>query len=524
MENVVLPTLKRNDVFFDEETYYKCIDYCERRFYDLFPYQKFIYAFVFMYVDDIPLFKTLIVLMGRGNGKDGFIVPLTNFLQTHYYGIRNYNIDIVATSEEQAKDTFFVAHDMMERFKKQMRKSFYWNATQIINRNTKSRFRYNTSNAKTKDGKRTGALIFNEYHAYETDDQIKVFQSGLGKIKHPRTIIITTNGNVRGGPLDELLDVCNGVLSGESNELRYFPFICKLDDIKEVDDSSKWIKANPSIEYMPILKDEINQQYLEQTKFISKRNEFLTKRMNIPQRNEEEAMTSWDNILHTSYSDIQNKVVRETPDLNGRTAICGIDFADIQDFASAGFLFNVDGEYVWRSKTWICSNGKHFKEIKFPFDNIGQEGFTDFTIVDSNSISEYDIIHWVINEMSKYNVKKIVMDNYRFKMIRKAFAEYGLEESTKQNPNGMIEMIRNQGSIYAITAPKIERAFVEHKLNAGNSAIFRWSVNNTSLKVDGIGNKRFTKVEPKRRKNDTFMAMVAAFTYEEELEEKIIYI
>ena len=105
IENIVKPLLKRDDIFFDEETYHKCIRYCERWYYKLFPYEKFIYAFVFMYKNDIPIFRTFVIIEGRGNGKDGFIIPLVNFLQTEYYGIKNYNIDIVATSEEQAKNT-----------------------------------------------------------------------------------------------------------------------------------------------------------------------------------------------------------------------------------------------------------------------------------------------------------------------------------------------------------------------------------------------------------------------------------
>ena len=49
IENVVKPTLEREDIWFDESTYRNCIKYCEANYYDLFPYQKFIYAFVFMY-------------------------------------------------------------------------------------------------------------------------------------------------------------------------------------------------------------------------------------------------------------------------------------------------------------------------------------------------------------------------------------------------------------------------------------------------------------------------------------------
>ena len=113
IENIVKPTLKRNDVFFDEKTYRNCLQYCKSNFYELFPFQKFIYAFAFMYKDDIPVFSKFFIKEGRGNGKDGFIVPLVNFFQTPLYGVKNYHVEIVANSESQVKDTFKVAYDML---------------------------------------------------------------------------------------------------------------------------------------------------------------------------------------------------------------------------------------------------------------------------------------------------------------------------------------------------------------------------------------------------------------------------
>lgn len=49
----------------------------------------------------------------------------------------------------------------------------------ITNLATGSEMKYNTSNAKTKDGKRTGCLVLNEIHAYENYDQINVFESSF---------------------------------------------------------------------------------------------------------------------------------------------------------------------------------------------------------------------------------------------------------------------------------------------------------------------------------------------------------
>ena len=196
IKNIVLPTLSDETVFFDESTYRKCIKYCENNYYPLFPFQKFCYAFVFMYRDDFPLFGTLIFLEGRGNGKDGFMMPLMNFLQTPLYGVEHYNIDIVANCESQAKDSFNVVYDMLDGKWSKFKTMFYKSKEKIINLKTKSELRFNTSNAKTKDGKKSGAILFNEYHAYEDYDQVNVFSSQQGKIKHPRKFIITTQGYV----------------------------------------------------------------------------------------------------------------------------------------------------------------------------------------------------------------------------------------------------------------------------------------------------------------------------------------
>ena len=191
IKNIVYPTLRRNDVFFDEKTYQNCIKFCEKHYYKLFPYQKFIYAFAFMYREDSPIFSQFLIMMGRGNGKDGFIVPLVNFFQTPLYGVRKYHIEIVANAEWQAKNTFKVAYSAMN--KKEMKGKFAVTKELITNTATESELNFNTSEAKTKDGKQPGCLVLNEIHAYENYDQINVFESALGKVKHPREFIITTN-------------------------------------------------------------------------------------------------------------------------------------------------------------------------------------------------------------------------------------------------------------------------------------------------------------------------------------------
>lgn len=524
IKNIVKPTLVRDDIFFDEETYYKCIRFVERWYYPLFPYQKFVYAFVFMYKNDIPVFRTFIILEGRGNGKDGFIVPLLHFLTTQYYGVENYNIDVVATSEDQANDTYDVAYNVLENNKDLMKKYFYWNKEYFVNRITKARFRFNTSNAATKDGKKSGAILFNEYHAYLTDKNIKVYQGGLGKVKHGRIFIITSNGDVRDGPLDELLEICQQILKSGKNELRYFPFLCKMDNLKEVDNPDIFEKANPSLPFLPELQDAIMIDWVEQKSRPSKRSEFLSKRMNLPAERDDLVVTSWKNILKASYKDIENKIPRDYIPKKNQSAIIGIDFASLRDFASVGILTKNGDELCWRQKTVICSSNKFYKDIKFPFDNAGQKGFEDFIIVDTPSIDERIIVNWALEYFNNYDIKKIILDNYRYQLIKKTFESAGISVETKDNKSGLIRMVRYPASIASIVAPKLEVLFENNNLNIGDSAIMRWSINNTCLKTRKDGNMYFEKVEPKLRKNDPFMAMICALSGEELLEETVEYV
>ena len=529
IENIVKPVLKRDDVFFDEKTYRDCLQYCKSNYYELFPFQKFIYAFAFMYVDDIPVFSKFFIKEGRGNGKDGFIVPLVNFFQTPLYGVKNYHVEIVANSESQAKDTFEVAYDMLHDNQK-FKGKFSVTKELITNLVTGSEMKYNTSNAKTKDGKRTGCLVLNEIHAYENYDQINVFESSLGKVKHSREFIITTDGYVRDGPLDEISAMCAEILETGENLLGYFPFVCEIDDMKEVDDPEAWHKANPSMEYMPILANQIMHDYLEMKKIPSKRAEFITKRMDRSARKEEETVTTWQNVLRACYigrtmEELEHKIPRITLDTRGQAAVIGIDYADVRDFASAGILTKTDeGEWIWRQHTWICADSPFIDSIKFPLRNVGQTEFEDFEIVPGPVIDVNLITDWCMEQMKYYEVKKIAMDTYRYTLFKQAFEERGLTIEDKKNPHGIVRLIRKITSVTGIIAPFIQSMFSQGMINFGPSAIMRWYTNNTRVSEDKFGNKSFGKIEPKLRKNDGFMAFDVAMFCKDELEVQIVYI
>ena len=526
IKNIIKPTLKRNDIYFDEDTYRNCLRYIENNFYPLFLYQKFLIAFFFMYTaaDNEPVFPEIIILMGRGNGKDGLMAPLANFFQTPLYGIPEYHVELIANSEQQIKDTFNVVYNRLSKNSK-FKGKFRVTKEIIENLETGSILRYNTSNASTKDGKAPGCIFFNEYHAYENNDAVNVFESSEGKKRHFREIIITTNGYVREGPLDKLLDDCGRILNGEPNPLGIFPFLCRLDKESEAGDETAMHKANPSMEYLPMLQKAIKRGYIKAKGDPEKWAEYITKRCNLPQVKEASAVTSWKNILACSFEDQERKVPRKSQDTKGKLAIIGIDYADVRDFASAGVLtIDNDNNHKWRQQTWICSESPFLKSIKFPIGNAGAAGFQDYGVVYAPVIPVDQIVDWCEEVMKDYVVVKITMDTYRFTLFKTEFEKRGISIESKDNPNGLVRMIRKIGSACGIIAPTIEKLFSEHRIDYGDSAIMRWYTQNTGTQVDKYGNTQFIKIEPKLRKNDGFMAYVVAEFSADLLRETVVYV
>lgn len=524
IKNVVKPLLKRDDIYFDEENYRNCLKFIEKNYYELFPYEKFIAAFIFMYVNDEPVFSKFYIKEGRGNGKDGFMVPIATYLMTPLYGVKNYNVELVANSESQIKDTYKVAYEMLNDNHK-FKGKFKVTLELIKNLATGSEMKYNTANGKTKDGKRPGLVFLNEIHAYQNYENISVYESGLGKVKHARTFIITTDGYERDGPLDDYDRIAIEILTTGENPMGIFPFICELNDMSQIDDPDAWHMANPSMEYLPTLASQIMKDYIEQQLLPSKRPEFIAKRMNLKTTLAEQAVTSWNNILRCCYEDIEKKTPRNVPDTKGQLAVIGIDYADIRDFASAGVLTKTDqGEYVWEQHTWVCAQSPFFKDIKFPLQNQGQKEYEDFTIVNTPIIPIEEIVKWCERRMMEYQVVKIALDTYRYTLFENIFKMYGISIESRDDPDGLVRLIRKIGSATGIIAPFMEALFAEGHMIYGQSAIMRWYTNNTMTTTDKFGNKTFGKIEPKLRKNDGFMALMVAMFCKDLIEEVVIYV
>jgi len=510
--------LSRDDLYFDDEMIENCIKFGEKWYFPLQPFQKFLIAFVFLFYkkNNRVFYRKHLWMLGRGGGKNGLISVITHFLISELHGIEEYNISVVANSEEQAKTSPDEVHKTIKRHEI-LQRAFKTTLTQTVSKRTGSVLKFRTSNGETKDGLRDGAVVFDEIHQYESNKDVRVHISGLGKKPNPREFYIGTDGYVRDGFLDKLKEKAMKVLNGEARPNALFPFICKLDDESEVEDLTNWEKANPMLseprsEYAQGLFETIKEEYEDLEDDPSNREEFMTKRMNLPVTDLERSVAKWEEIEATN---------QPMPSLLGRECIGCLDFASIRDFAAVGLVFKHEGKYPFITHSfarkefvdkYYSYSKKHDAEMagkrKFaPIREWENQGL--LTVVDEATINPKHVVDWFV-EMSKYyNIKKIIGDNFRMEILKDPLEKAGFE----------VEVIRNPRAIHSLLAPRVETGFANRQFIFGDNPLMRWYTNNVLVVIKKDGNKEYQKKEPIRRKTDGFQCFVYGLYRVDELSD-----
>ena len=502
------------DIYIDVAQAEKYFSYEKYFPFELFPWERFVFTLhnCTYKSNDSLRWPVLFLYVGRGAGKNGYLGFEDFCLLTPTNGIKHYNIDIFATTEDQAKTTFNDVYNVLEDNRDKMQRFFYWNTEKIINLKTKSVLRYRTSSPKSADGARPGKVDHDEEHAYENGKLIDVAVGGLGKKPRPRRTIISTDGFVREGPLDK--DKTKGIriLNGEIDDNGMLPSITRVDKPEEVEMPEMWYKANPSLQYLPDLLQEMKTEFQNYLDDKISNISFAVKRMNCLPQQTEGGITAFDNILATNQD-----ITPYLPKLQGRQCTAGFDYMKTDDFLSAGLLFDVDGTDVWITHTWVCKASADLSRIKAPLQEWEAAGLLSF--VDGPEIPPEIPVIWVAQKAAELNANVAMtgIDNYRYTLLRRALKEnlYASDEKGYGN----IILVRPSNEMMIM--PVITSQLVNHKLAVGDNPLFRWAMNNTKVCTSSAGNMTYGKIEPKSRKTDPFKAYVAAKVAQNKIAEQI---
>lgn len=497
IKNILIPTLKRNDVYIDEEKIEKGLSLQKYFPYKLIEWEVFLFAIIVgvLFADGDIAFKDIRIIVGRGSGKNGFISFLSFYFLSPYHNIRGYNIDLLANSESQAMTTFKDVYEVVKenhsnKNTEALKKHYYATKTEVLGKKTKSVLRFNTSSKRGKDSKRTGCVIYDEKHEYVDSTNVNTLASGLGKVWHGREITITTNGHVRGGVLDKELDQARDILKEYNSLNRTFIFWCRIENKDEWDKPEKWIKAIPSINDFPSLKSTIQKEVLDMPYKQDYFPEFMAKRMNFPIGNKDVEVASWDDILATN---------QEFINLEGLNCVGGVDYAMTNDFVACCLVFKKNNKYYVLQHTFVCRESRDLPGIKAPLQDWCNKG--DLTFIDDVEVPASVVTDWFLKQGSKYHILKIGIDNFRYSLLNSEFKRIGFDAYEYKN----IKLIR-PSDIMKI-APVINSIFINHNFVWGDVPILRWFTNNTKKILNGE-NITYGKIEPNYRKTDGFMAIV----------------
>lgn len=489
---------------FDEEKGYRPIEFMERfcipsqgiftRF-ELQPWDHFWIGSIFGWVHKktgVRRFKYALIFLARKQGKSVKASGISLYGASKE-GERGAFVYHLANSMKQARVVFdeckkmVKASPLLKKHFRVTRDAIYYDATD-------SKIEPQASDSEKLDGLNCHLGVFDEIHEYKNYKLINVIKNSTAARKQPLIIYITTAGYVLDGPLMDEYEKGADVLKGAITDERSFYFMAELDEEDDVEDYTKWVKANPNLGISVQLEDMI-EEWNTRKHIPAERNDFITKRLNVFVKSDEQSFISWDVIKRNDgYLDLDF--------LKGCQCIGGHDLSNTEDFSSACLEFPLpDGRVFVLSHSWIPMAKVKLANEELPYEAWQKEGY--LTICKGDYVDYTFIYDWYLEQAKKYAISLITFDPANAFRLTQDLQAYGGEEWTK--------CVR-QGALTLSPALKdIKQLLLDGRVVFNNNPLFRWYLNNVKLVEDRNGNWLPTK-QGRYRKIDGFSAWLTAHT------------
>lgn len=435
--------------------------------FELMGWQVFCEANLYGWVDretGLRRFNEGLIAVGRGNGKTTLLSGNAAF------GVskddeRGADIFLLANSKEQAALTFnecsaqIRASRIASRFRV-LRSAIYYDRTNGC-------IQHRASDSRKLDGLNPAMAIFDELHAYKDFKLINVIKRGMNKRRQPLAIYITTMGTVLDGPLMHYYQLFTDAMTpGKLREDvadRMFAFICELDETDDIEDSSLWIKANPSIGTLLDL-EQLKADW-ERCKHIpQERADFICKQLNIFTNSSEAKFVDFE-VLKRNNGEL------DEAGLIGRECYGGFDLSLTEDFTATALEFPLeDNRYYWLGHTWIPQRKVEQDNEKIPYYEWAMRGF--LTIVPGDYVRYEMIFEWFKKAAEMYEIVSIGYDPANATRLVQLMEGAGLP----------VSMVR-QGPL-TLNAPMkdIREVLLDGGLIFNQNPLCRWYLDNIKIR------------------------------------------
>lgn len=341
-------------------------------------------------------------------------------------------------------------------------------------------------------GLRTKINSVDEWLSGDTnEDVVGAIEQGASKIDDYLIIATSSEGTVRNGPGDtikmELMDTLKGKYFNPHTSIWWY----RLDDVKEVGDPSKWIKANPNIG--KTVQYEVYQQEVERAENApATRNDILAKRFGIPMEG------------YTYYFTYEETIPHRKHQFYDMPCSGGADLSQGGDFCAFTFLFPLSDEsFGVKCRSYISelTYQKLPRAMKEKYDEfIAEDSLVVMpgTIINTEDVYD-DLIKWL--DDNHYDCRTFGYDPYN--------ARDFVERWCSENGSFGVEKVIQGAKTESVPLTELKNLASERML-IFDEKIMQFTMGNAITIEDTNGNKKLLK-KRYEAKIDNVSAMMDAF-------------
>ncbi len=419
-------------------------------------------------------FKRSLLLIARKNCKS----ETTSALGNAEFITGNEGADIVCSSNDDAQasivyDTIDTMRSLYDPKDLDTKKNIRF----ILNKSTNTKIFKLSDRTKNKEGRNIDWAILDEAHEMKQNIIAKSIEQSQSLKDNPKFIIITTEGFVIDGYLDQELKRARAIISGEADDvasIRYLPWLYTQDSEQEVfQNPASWVKSNPTL---GIVK---KWSYLEEQVELAKQSKadrifVLSKDFNLKQNGAQ----SWLNLEDYDYP-----ATYDIEELRGSFCLGHVDLAETTDLTCAKALVLKDNVKYILTQYFIPTSKlepeNDDRKAGAKYKEWADAGY--ITITDGNETDLAAVAYWFLKLQKEHGIKlyKCGYDQRFAKEWLTAMEEFGWSKQY-----GDVEMILQNAQTLNNALHLVEADLKSRLINYNENPVDKWCFSNACLKVD----------------------------------------
>jgi phage terminase large subunit-like protein len=326
------------------------------------------------------------------------------------------------------------------------------------------------------------------------EDIVGAVEQGASKLEDYVIVAISSEGTVRNGSGDTIKMELASILKGEYVAPHVSIWHYKLDEIEEVADPSKWIKANPNLG-LTVTYDVYHLDVERAEKAPASRNDILAKRFGIPMEG------------YTYFFTYEETIIHRPRDFWGMPCALGADLSQGDDFCAFTFLFPLpNGSFGVKTRSYITT----LTLMRLPgamrakYEDFIAEGslhVLEGTVLDM--IEVYDDLDAFILE-AEYDVRCLGFDPYNAK-------EFVSRWEAENGPYGIEKVI--QGAKTESVPLGELKLFSEQRMLIFDQELMSFAMGNAITLEDTNGNRKLLKKRTEEKIDNVSALMDAYVAY-----------